>query len=928
MSSRSSLPRVNDISGWRRTLGVFGLSTVLALSSTPAIALASETTETTDDAGELQFVAVEPLNDEDELSVDVVDGEDSSSDASLADVWNADSIMTPDDEMHRDGALSGGSDDPDENDSEVEAQDPERGAQLQNQANSTLTANEEKPHGVYQDVMEWEVDVTSNTVYITCDGAIPFGNAPWWGSVNTELPINLVFNEGVTSIPANFCGNRGAGSYGTITIPSTMQSIGSGAFRCMIDQYTPQEIVVPESGSPLFDGTFLYSDASKTSIVTVPQNANVSAAIEIPETVTAIYDASFDGVTTDHLSLPASVKTIGYQAFSHATIYSVELDSGNDGGFYIDNDSSSKTYGSVLESGYGNVVVPVVYSANVDEYGVVYSEDGKRLIRVPENLGPSYVVRDGCEFISNNAFSSCTKLEDVSVPDSVSDFGTAFQGCASLKSVSFPSNLTAIPAQAFQGCIGLSEINLPNTVTVIGNNAFDGCTSLESVTLSPALSDMGNYAFRDCASLTQVVMPNGMTDIGDRAFQGCSSLKLVVIPDTVTTIGVGAFEGTAMEEFAANSGLWSGDRNFSSDSDSSWGTAAIFTTTAASLFKPSVGGEKMYLGITSVDLSNYNQSTIPPYMFMGLNKLSEVAIPSGVRVIDTGAFFECNSLTDVYCYADTVSVAGAGTTGDSSLGWTSATYPSFSHWAWDAIAGDFTVQSLEGLNLYGLAYSNNELIAYAEENNCNFIPFVVLDDYDTKPLFGFDVTGYNNVEIADMVYTGKALTPEVRVTFTDVNGVDDRVLENGNGCTIVYKDANGNTVSEIVGAGIYTAQITGDNKSVFGTKTIQFEVVDPAAAQEGQQQGTQQQGGQQQGTQQNTQQQGTQQQGVQQQGGVVYPAGYTQQQATSSMAQTGDGTDVAPLAVASLAALGVAAASAAVVSRKRSVKSADEHDAR
>ena len=80
-----------------------------------------------------------------------------------------------------------------------------------------------------------------------------------------------------------------------------------------------------------------------------------------------------------------------------------------------------------------------------------------------------------------------------------------------------------------------------------------------------------------------------------------------------------------------------------------------------------------------------------------------------------------------------------------------------------------------------------------------------------------------------MVFTGSALTPQVKASFTDKGSkVSDRILDSSV-ANITFRDAGGNTVSEIVAPGTYTAQIIGDGKSVFGTQNIEFKVVDPNA---------------------------------------------------------------------------------------------------
>ena len=71
---------------------------------------------------------------------------------------------------------------------------------------------------------------------------------------------------------------------------------------------------------------------------------------------------------------------------------------------------------------------------------------------IPESItcyGSTYSVTS----IGNSAFSYCTGLTDITIPNSVSSIGSS----------------------AFNGCNGLTEITIPNSVTSIGSSAFSGC---------------------------------------------------------------------------------------------------------------------------------------------------------------------------------------------------------------------------------------------------------------------------------------------------------------------------------------------------------------------------------------------------------------------------------------------------------------------
>ena len=100
------------------------------------------------------------------------------------------------------------------------------------------------------------------------------------------------------------------------------------------------------------------------------------------------------------------------------------------------------------------------------------------------------------------AFSNCTALQEVTLPDDMKVIGTgAFFGCAALTTVNL-SQVTQIDESAFRGCTSLKTLTLDN-VAAIGLDAFYGCTGLETLKI-PKCTRFGNYIVTGCKALTRI----------------------------------------------------------------------------------------------------------------------------------------------------------------------------------------------------------------------------------------------------------------------------------------------------------------------------------------------------------------------------------------------------------------------------------------
>ena len=159
-----------------------------------------------------------------------------------------------------------------------------------------------------------------------------------------------------------------------------------------------------------------------------------------------------------------------------------------------------------------------------------------------EEIIGEYEIREGVSVIGAFAFSGCSKLTNIIIPDSVTSIGDyAFSGCSNLEKITIPGSVTSIGDCAFSGCSALKEIIIQNSVTSIGGGAFYECSALKEIIIPDSIPNIGEHTFSLCSSLKSISIPNSVTNIGEYAFEACDSLTNIIITDSVTSIGYAAF---------------------------------------------------------------------------------------------------------------------------------------------------------------------------------------------------------------------------------------------------------------------------------------------------------------------------------------------------------------------------------------------------
>lgn len=193
--------------------------------------------------------------------------------------------------------------------------------------------------------------------------------------------------------------------------------------------------------------------------------------------------------------------------------------------------------------------------------GVLYSKDGKTLVRYPGYRDDEeYTVPDGVETILPDAFFNAA-LKKIVLPASLKEIGSGCFRNAVIDEVEFSEGLAAIGREAFLDC-KIGSLKLPESLRIIEDYAFSGTFGLQKVEcaseeLSIGIGVFSRGRFRGIswwcwseipkaaflnAQIDRLNIPEGVVSIGEYAFAGCYKSKSIVVAESVESIGPHSFD--------------------------------------------------------------------------------------------------------------------------------------------------------------------------------------------------------------------------------------------------------------------------------------------------------------------------------------------------------------------------------------------------
>lgn len=350
-------------------------------------------------------------------------------------------------------------------------------------------------------------------------------------------------------------------------------------------------------------------------------------SVTIPSTVKTIGIRSFYGTKISKITVPSKTKTIGQGAFgsckSLKTIvmpgdFKLKLEEDTDDKlWYVASDQSAVdtiTFNTKLKLANVSYLSAnnLVVAKNDPSYqsieGVIYTKDGKGIVRVPQKR-TELKIKEGCtEFnmqsvlynstdSEGDEFNNCSKLKKIVIPSSVKsinkikyktdradacdmhvdtieiapkdfDANSLYALGSSLgKNITIESLMKLLPDQiTYKDHMYITKdhgllkydgkdanVEIPEEITWIAPEAFykaySGNTTLKSVKLPSKITTIEENTFYRCEKLESVVIPDQVTVIESGAFDECQSLKSVTFGKSLKEIKDHAFGLTQIRNF-------------------------------------------------------------------------------------------------------------------------------------------------------------------------------------------------------------------------------------------------------------------------------------------------------------------------------------------------------------------------------------------
>lgn len=390
-------------------------------------------------------------------------------------------------------------------------------------------------------------------------------------------------------------------------------------------------------------------DKEKTALIAYPQGKE-EQSYQVPETVTVIGNNAFAGnEQLKKVTMSDAVERIGENAFANTELEEVFFSGTKDEWANVTIDPSISIAGATIY--YGTVeeeksehehsyVETVIKATCVTEgyikytcsvCGICYIDD-----RMPATGEHSY-ENGACVFCGDEKSSEglVYTLSSDGTYYEVSGIGTCTDRELAIPSTYNGKPVMSIGSNAFFDSGSLTSVTIPESVTIIGEGAFFSCSNLGTVIFAEnsKCTNIGDSAFYNCSSLTSVKIPDSVTSIGNRVFSRCDSLATIIVSEK-------------NEIYCSIDGVLFGKDGktlicYPVGKSGAYMVPDSVTTIVSGAFYACNS-------LTEVTFAGNSIKSIGEYAFADCRSLTSVKIPDSVTSIGKYAFSMCNSIEKMY----------------------------------------------------------------------------------------------------------------------------------------------------------------------------------------------------------------------------------------------------------------------------------------
>ena len=514
-----------------------------------------------------------------------------------------------------------------------------------------------------------------------------------------------------------------------ITIGSRINSINENTFNLCNDLTIFKVDENNQNYSASEDKKILFNK-DKTTLIAYPSAAG---DITIPDGVTTITSNAFSGCSNlTNVTIPDSITSIESKAFEGCnSLTSVTFKDANNWFYTTSSNYTDKMQIDVADTAQNATYLKDTYcnyywykylettitvtADNVTDGISKLSKGGNHTVKVTGEITADTIASiktalnnnnsakvnldlsdtTGLTFIGENAFSWCSNLTSVVIPDNVTSVDyNAFLICnnienlvtgngltsldnlpitSALKSITIGSGINSINESTFNSCNNLTvfnvdennqnysvsddgkilfnkdkttlitcssaanDVTIPDCVTTVNSGAFVNCKNVETLVIGNGLTSLDNLPIT--SALKSITIGNNIKSIGDFTFCGCNSLTSMTIPGSVTKIGSSVFSGCSK---------------------------LVNVTIPDSVTEIGNYAFNGCNGLKNIRISK-NVTKIKDYTFSNCSNLTSIAIPDSVTEIGNYAFSGCGNLTSVTIGSNVTSIGSWAFNGCSSL---------------------------------------------------------------------------------------------------------------------------------------------------------------------------------------------------------------------------------------------------------------------